>query len=241
MTSGRQRDRTALAISIALHVCAWTLLALALRSIFPPPPPGDVYIVRIPQVDRLPAAKAAPLQHEPSLPPPQPPPPALHIAIAHLHRRPIVAGEQRYAQPVRRAAPDAAALTLAGAPAAGDDAPAPAPSSTPSPVAVAVAPSPRGDPATTAGGNSEGIGNFGESDAAALAPEARAALVAGIASGFVVRVKVDENGHATDVAFLRGPDDPAMRELIRERLFAAHFIHAVSNGLPVEGAVELLI
>jgi|HubBroStandDraft_1064217.scaffolds.fasta_scaffold03623_2 hypothetical protein len=239
MTSGRQRDRTALAISIALHVCAWTLLALALRSTFPPPMPEDrITIARLLQVDRLPPAKPAPLPQGPPLPPP-PPQPTLHLAVAHLPRRPIVTDAPRYA--ARRAAPDAAVSALAGAPAAADDLPAAAPSSTPSPVAAPVAPSTRADPATIAGGgsNSEGIGNFGESYAAALAPEARATLVAGIASGFVVLVKVDENGHATEVAFLHGPDDPAMRELIRQRLLAARFIHAVSNGLPAPGTVEL--
>ena len=237
MTSGKQRDRTAVAISIALHVCAWTLLALALRPIFPAPVPEDrITIARLLRVDR-PAERPAPLQPTPRVP--AAPLPALHVAPAHVRRRLIVADEQRYVLPARRAAPNAALPAPAGAPVtAADEVATAVASSVPSPVPVDVVVAPaRTDAATAAG--SEGVGNFGETYEAALLPEARAALVAGVASGFVVRIKVDENGHAIEVAFLRGPDDPAVRELIRQRLFAARFIHAVSNGLPAAGTIEL--
>jgi hypothetical protein len=111
------------------------------------------------------------------------------------------------------------------------------------PVQTASQPAPTTAPATpapspVAAQREDGIGNFGETYPAAVDPSLRATLFAGI-SGIVVRITVDESGHATSIEFVRAPADSAQREELRTRLLAAHFIPANCNGLRCTGTVEL--
>ena len=84
----------------------------------------------------------------------------------------------------------------------------------------------------------DGIGNFGETYPASVEPALRATLFAGV-SGIVVRITVDESGHATSIEFVRPPPDATQREELRTRLLAARFIPANCNGLRCMGTVEL--
>ena len=104
------------------------------------------------------------------------------------------------------------------------------------PVATA-APAPPA-PSPVAAQREDGIGNFGETYPASVEPSLRATLFAGI-SGIVVRITVDEGGHATSIEFVRAPVDAAQREELRTRLLAARFIPANCNGLRCMGTVEL--
>lgn len=93
-------------------------------------------------------------------------------------------------------------------------------------------------PSPVAARGDDGIGNFGETYPASVEPSLRATLFAGV-SGIVVRITVDESGHATSVEFVRAPADTTQREELRTRLLAAHFIPANCNGLRCTGTVEL--
>nr|MDQ6944033.1 hypothetical protein [Candidatus Eremiobacteraeota bacterium] len=93
-------------------------------------------------------------------------------------------------------------------------------------------------PSPVAAQREDGIGNFGETYPASVEPALRATLFAGI-SGIVVRITVDESGHATSIEFVRAPADTTQREELRTRLLAAHFIPANCNGLRCTGTVEL--
>ena len=86
---------------------------------------------------------------------------------------------------------------------------------------------------------SAGIGNFGETYKPALAPDARARIIAGVERGFLIEIQVDEHGHATAVTFVRGPGDPQLREQLRQRLMAANYIPAECNGLQCAGTFDL--
>jgi len=236
-----RRDRIAIAGSIAIHLC---VLAAALfvipRTTFPVDDPDErVLLSSIVRVEHRPVAStargrkaiaaAAPEQHGPL--------PVIHAAVAteHAARQLVVAAEHRAGiapatVPVRRrevkpvVAKEVAALAPAAAPKAESAATsAPVASPAPSPVVAQ---------------HEEGIGNFGETYPASIEPSARGPLLAG-ASGITVRIAVDENGRATTIEFLRGPADAALRDELRTRLLAAHFIPAACNGLRCAGTLEL--
>jgi hypothetical protein len=245
-TAGRPlgRDRTAIAASIALHLCAVIALATLPRPSFPVDDPDE----------RLLLVSAIHVEHQ--APPPRPAltrrtlvphtqaakpafRPVIHTAVTveHATRHLVVAVE----------APNAYATSAAGAPARPRDVsdnPAPSrPEATGAAApAVAGSPLPSSAPSTATAApvaqSEEGIGNFGETYPASIEPGLRSALVA-VGSGFVVRVTVDENGYATAVEFMRSPPDATLREELRAKLLAARFIPAACNGLRCAGTVEL--
>lgn len=240
------RDRTAIAISIAVHCCVLAVLALLPGATFPATDPdertlivGKILIEHRPpaptvQVRRVVAAPVARQQQQAVRP-------LIHalVATGHATRDMVVAREARAAAiPVQ---------TKLSTP------PPPPPARTADvqqtvvaqqqPVQTASQPAPTSAPATpapspVAAQRDDGIGNFGETYPAAVDPSLRATLFAGI-SGIVVRVTVDESGHATSVEFVRAPADSAQREELRTRLLAARFIPANCNGLRCTGTVEL--
>ena len=234
-----RRDRIAIAGSIAIHLCA---LAAALIVIPRPPsfaldePDERALLISIVRTqhqappskghEQRPPAEAVPQAHAPL--------PVIHAAVTveHAARRLVVATEHRAGlpatpkpAPVRREAEHQPAVVQAAA------AVSPA-AATSGPVAAAATLSP------VATQHEEGIGNFGETYPASIEPTARGPLLAG-ASGVTVRITVDENGRATSIEFLRGPADAALRDELRTRLLAAHFIPAACNGLRCAGTLEL--
>jgi outer membrane biosynthesis protein TonB len=236
MPSASRRDITALAISIALHGCAFALLAIVPPVTIPPQPPEDqVTIARILHIERKAGARAVAVQGARSARP-RPLAPELHVTVAHVRRPQVVADAPRYAPPSQHE-PGTTEHAQVVAPVAGEAAsPLPSPSSAVASVASA-APAPSASPG--AGGDRSasynGVGNFGETYDASVPPDVRSALLAGIGAGVIVRIEVDENGNATEVTFLRGTDDPALRA----RLLAAHYTPASCNGLPCAGTFEL--
>jgi hypothetical protein len=237
-----RRDRTAIAASIALHLCALALLAAIVPrlSISAEDPDERTLLTTILQIERRPPPHES-LVHRPvaqTAPVPVAALPVIHAAVTveHAARRLVVAAEHRAAfapapAAVRRPPPSAAqplarvavALPTAAPVAEAAATTAPAASPAPSPVAAQ---------------REEGIGNFGETYPASVEPSLRGTLLAGVA-GFVVRVTVDENGRATSIEFVRPPSDPAQRDELRARLLAAHFIPAACNGLRCAGTLEL--
>ena len=245
-TAGRPlgRDRTAIAASIALHLCAIIALATLPRASFPVDDPDErLLIVSTIQVEHRAPPPRAVLTRRTLVPHTQAAKPAfrpvIHTAVTveHATRHLVVAAEAPNAYATAAAdaptrprdandnpAPSRPEATDAGAPSVAGT---PAPSSAPS--AATVAPVAQND---------EGIGNFGETYPASIEPSIRSALVA-VGAGFVVRVTVDENGRATALEFMRSPPDATLREELRAKLLAARFIPAACNGLRCAGTVEL--
>jgi hypothetical protein len=235
-----RRDRIAIAGSIAIHLC---VLAAALVVIPKPSFPVDEpderallsSIVRVEHRappskghELRPPAEAAPRQQYALLP-------VIHAAVTveHAARQLVVAAEHRAALPaaqvsvrrrevVREPAPVQVAVAKPAA-AAAEATSGPVASPAPSPVVAQ---------------HEEGIGNFSETYPASVEPSARSVLLAGV-NGVTVRITVDENGRATSIEFLRGPADAALRDELRTRLLAAHFIPAACNGLRCAGTLEL--
>ncbi|MEA2721213.1 MAG: Gram-negative bacterial TonB protein C-terminal [Candidatus Eremiobacteraeota bacterium] len=200
------------------------LLSSIIRVEHRPTPPPVHQVVQ-----QRPVAKAAPVDHTDV--------PVIHAAVTveHAARKLVVATEHRAAYApspteVRKREPNPSLVThlafAAPKPAAVADAgPSSAPVASPAPSPVAAQ-------------REEGIGNFSETYPASIEPSARAPLFAGV-NGVTVRITVDENGRATSIEFLRPPADAALREELRARLLALHFIPAACNGLRCAGTVEL--
>ncbi len=235
----RRRDRTAIAGSIAVHLCVLIALASLFRGAFPSGEPDErPYLTALIRVEHHPTPAPQPHRVVPvertvavATPPP------IHAAKAVERAiRALVQGPENRA-PVRRdrssrlalipAAPAAIAMAQPTAP--------PTPAATPVATAAPAATS----AATAAPQVSDGIGNFGESYPASVDPDLRSAFFSGIAGRFDVRITVDEGGRATAIEFVRGPDDPVLRDQLRARLLAARFIPAACNGLRCAGTVEL--
>ena len=240
-----RRDRSAIAASIALHLCALVVLAAIVprAAISVDDPDERTLLTSILHIEHRPPAhqslvhrRAAQALRAPVVVPL----PVIHAAVTveHAARPLVVAAEHRAAfapaPAVVRTPPPAPSLVKPVARVAlaqPTTAPVAHAASTAAPVA-SPAPSP------VAARGEEGIGNFGETYPAALEPSLRGTLLAGVA-GFDVRIAVDENGHATSIEFVRAPADPAQRDELRARLLAARFIPAACNGLRCAGTLEL--
>ncbi|HZW53598.1 MAG TPA: hypothetical protein VFF00_06170 [Candidatus Elarobacter sp.] len=237
-----RRDSIAIAGSIAVHLC---VLALALttfpRASFPVDDPDErTLLSSILRIERRPPPHAAPVHRATisTIAAPDVRRPVIHAAVTveHASHEMLVAAEHRAgAAPAPRASlrPEpnrAIAMTRAvvappAAAAAAQSAATAAPAAPPAPSPVAAQ-------------REEGIGNFGETYPAAIDPSARGTVFAGV-NGVVVRITVDENGHATSIDFVRPPADAALRDELRTRLLAARFIPAACNGLRCAGTLEL--
>jgi hypothetical protein len=243
-TAGRPlgRDRTAIAASIALHLCAVLGLAMLLpRLSFPPDEPDErLLLVRTIHIQQRPPAPV--VQHRRTLVP--------HTDKARLAFRPVIHTAVTVEHAARRqlVAPEAPNVYTKAAPGAPvrqtDENVSQAPSQTQtnavatSDVSPTPMPTPTAAPTATVAQTDEGVGNFGETYPAAIEPTLRSALVA-VGSGFDVRVTVDENGRATAIEFVRSPPDAMLREALRAKLLATRFIPAACNGLRCAGTVEL--
>ena len=234
-----RRDRVAIAGSIAIHLCVLAAAVVVIPQVtFPVDDPDErVLLSSIVRVEHRPVPSAARGRKPAIQPGPEQraPLPVIHAAVTseHASRQLVVAAEHRAGfapAPVRRREPktNPATQVAARAPVV---APAAESAATSGPVA-SPAPSP------VVAQQEEGIGNFGETYPASIEPSARGGLLAG-ASGVTVRITVDENGRATTIEFLRGPADAALRDELRTRLLAAHFIPAACNGLRCAGTLEL--
>jgi hypothetical protein len=234
-----RRDRIAIAGSIAVHLCALVVLVTTV----PPPsfpatdPDERALLASIIRIERRPQQVVQPRRAlaVTALPQSQAPLPVIHSAVTveHAARRLVVATEQRaLSVPEQVARARSMRLETTRSPV---EAPASAPPAAPAATTAPVAPP---APSPVVAQREDGIGNFGETYPAAIDPSARGALLAGI-SGVVVRITVDENGHATSIEFVRPPVDATRREELRTRLLAARFVPANCNGLRCEGTLEL--
>jgi hypothetical protein len=235
------RDRTAIAISIALHCCALTLLVLIPRPDFTPDVVDErVLLTSIIRIEHRAPPRVAMVHPASAVSAPVRPfeRPVIHAAHTESHaaRALVVATERRFSEQATEAAVKPARAVAAPAVIAAD----------PHPLTIAVTATPTAMPTptppaavTVAVAHDEGIGNFGEDYPAKVDPQARASLFAGIPDTVQIRVTVDENGHAIAVEFVRGPADPALLQELRSRLMAARFIPAVCNGLRCAGMVPL--
>ena len=236
-----ERDRIAIASSIAVHLCVLALLATLPRASFPVDEPDErVLLSSIVQIEHRPPPRATtPRRIAAENAVAILPRPVIHAAVTveHAARKLVVAAEYRASTTTTRVATrqqphraeanlfTAAAVQVTAPPGVASTAsPAPAASPAPSPVIAQ---------------REEGIGNFGETYPAAVDPAARSTLIGGVGSGLYVKITVDENGRATSIEFVRGPADPALREELRSRLLAARFIPAACNGLRCAGTFEL--
>jgi hypothetical protein len=244
-TAGRPlgRDRTAIAASIALHLCAVIALATLPRASFPVDDPDERLLLASQiRVEHRPPARAVLVRRAlaPRADTARPAVrPVIHTAVTveHAARRLVVAPEAPNAY-----APSASASAIPEAPREADPGVAPsrlaAAATTQAVEASPTPPAPPSPAPTAAAQVDEGVGNFGETYPASIEPTLRSALAA-VGSGFVVRITVDENGHATSVEFMRAPPDSTLREALRVKLLAARFIPAACNGLRCAGTVEL--
>jgi hypothetical protein len=236
------RDRTAIAASIALHLCAVIALATLPRASFPTDDPDErLLLTNIIHIQQQAPAPRAVATRRTAVARSQAAKPALRpviraaVTVEHASRPLVVAAESRNAYvPTKQAVPahsNAIESPATSQPEVVASAPA---------VAATTAPSaaPNAATAAPAAHNDEGIGNFGETYPASIEPALRSSLVA-VGSGFVVRVTVDEDGRPTSIEFVRGPPDATLREQLRTKLLAARFIPAACNGLRCAGTVEL--
>lgn len=240
--STSRRDRTAIAGSIALHLC----VLAALMAIPRPPlhlddPDERILLTSLTRIEHRPPPRVAMRRpHRVAAPDVRQnaPVPIAHVAVsrAHAARKLVVATERRYSPLPQRAAP-----AIKAPPANVEALPeqhrvavvAAEPTATATPTAAPVE--------TTSGAaqHEDGIGNFGETYPATVDPAARGALFVGLGGGIDVRITVDENGRATSVEFVRAPVDASLRDELRTRLLAAHFVPAACNGLRCSGTIEL--
>ncbi|GAC1543156.1 MAG: hypothetical protein NVS2B17_22560 [Candidatus Velthaea sp.] len=245
------RDRSAIACSIAVHICAFILIADVVRPVLKPPPEllsrAGIFTVTLvprpvrtrprvkPRTVAIPIPLARPAM--PHLARAAAPAPAVARAMAFARAATLVrvsapANVRAEAtNPVYQEIPEAAPpghLVLAATPA-----PAPTPLETASPASAPTA-------APTAGVLAANGGLFGKNyRAIPNPPTALAALRAKIAGHFHIRVHVDEAGHAIDVRFLTPMADAAAAEDIRSRLLAMNFIPADCNGLPCSDDLDI--
>lgn len=240
--STSRRDRTAIAGSIALHLC----VLAALMAIPRPPlhlddPDERVLLTTITRTEHPPPPRVAFRKpHRVAAPDVQanvPPPPIAHVTVslAHAARKLVVATERRYS-----ALPQRPAFAIKAPPAVVAVLPEqhhvvvaaePVASSTPTAAPAA--------PANGAAQHEDGVGNFGETYPATVDPAARGALFVGLDGAIDVRITVDENGRAIAIEFVRAPSDASLRDQLRSRLLAARFVPAACNGLRCSGTVEL--
>jgi hypothetical protein len=240
--STSRRDRTAIAGSIALHLCVLAaLMAIPRPTLHLDDPDERVLLTSLTRIEHRPPARVAVRRpHRIAAPEVRPnaPMPIAHVAVsrAHAARKLVVATERRYSPLPQRAAP-----AIKAPPAQVEALPerhqvavvASEPTATATPTAA---------PAETTNGaaqHEDGIGNFGETYPATVDPAARGALFVGLGGGIDVRITVDENGRATSVEFVRAPADASLRDELRTRLLAARFVPAACNGLRCIGTVEL--
>ncbi len=246
-------DRPALLLSLALHVAAALVCAIAfangsfalgardssderdeptaiVRIVTPPPTRAPVVAAAtmVPLATPRPIAAA-----RPAVLPPMPHPHA-NVYVVHAHDAVVVAAAVGKRVDV---APSAGPLRIAFV--SGTD---PAPSS--APVAVSTTeptPTPTPAPAVTPaeqptlGPNGPGV--YGQNRRADLANGLTTADLAAVAGGsFHVRITVDENGRARDVVFLTTPRNA---DDLRRRLLAARYLPAECDGLYCEGTIDL--
>lgn len=238
------RDRTAIAISIAVHCCVLAILALLPGATFPATDPDERTLIvgkiliehRAPaQVVHVRRVVAAPIVRQQQ----QAVRPVIHTLVATGHAtRDMVVAREAPATTVRAqtklSTPPPPTVAYA---AAHETVVAQQPVQAAAQPAATSAPAPPA-PSPVAAQRDDGIGNFGETYPASVDPSLRATLFAGI-SGIVVRITVDESGHATSIEFVRAPADSSQRDELRTRLLATHFIPANCNGLRCTGTVEL--
>lgn len=238
-----RRDRTAIALSIAVHCCVLGMLALLPGMPLPMAEPDERTLligqIRIEHRPRPQIAQTRRAVATPVVPLQQAARPVVHTlrATGHATRKMVVADEARAAYVPQAAAAATHAPAVAYTTTHVAAVPAKPVADTPQQAAPTTAPAAPA-PSPVAAQREDGIGNFGETYAPSVEPSLRATLFAGV-SGIDVRIAVDESGRATSIEFVRAPADAAQREELRSRLLAAHFIPANCNGLRCSGTVEL--
>lgn len=233
-----RRDRTAIALSIALHCCALAYVATIAMPTFSPDVQDErtllAGIIRIEHrpPHRLVQPRPAPLRPPPAARPAAPPVLRVARSVSHAARALVVPTERRFIASSTKA-PAKTASSAAVAPVVAAAAPRPL-------AAAAATPLPAATPAPAAAvAHEDGIGNFGEDYPAKVDPQSRGTLFAGINDTVQLRVTVDESGHVVAIEFVRAPADPATVQEVRNRVLAARFIPAVCNGLRCTGTVPL--
>jgi hypothetical protein len=247
------RLRTAIALSIAVHLCALLLLAAVLGDRFDaltsePDNGAATYVTSILHrvhpvvpVSRPPAPARRPVAVRPAparLAPPVPQPPAAVVAARGVqHEAPV-----RNARPAERGMlqprPSLALVPATAAPTAPSPSPSP-PAATPPPSAPAVRPAtPAPTPAAAVAANFGGL--FSQNYPPALAAAADLAQIRALLDRSArILVDVDETGRATDVHFLAPVSDPEIEGQIRAKLLALHYVPADCNGLHCDGTLEI--
>jgi TonB family protein len=249
------RTRTAIALSIALHVCALWLLALLVESRELPAAGDGVASVRVfalTTVTRRPAAPAtrriaaaprrtpAPRRLEPAaVTPASVDEPVRSTAVeAAAPSASDVRSEAQHAPRAPASNPLSVALVAAQPKAT---AMAAAPSPPPAPPTPAPTPAPTPDPSpppTPPAANFGGL--FSQNYPPAVAePGEVARLRARLGSPVHVRIDIDENGRATEVRFVHPLADPDLAAEVRTTLLAWRYVPADCNGLHCDGTLEI--
>ncbi|MFN2460845.1 MAG: hypothetical protein ABR591_09195 [Candidatus Velthaea sp.] len=243
------RDRTAIALSIAVHLCVLTLAAATVRPAFQqmaePVEDAHFFTIRVvahheappPRPHPAPAAAPIPVTRVIKVAVREPQPHRDKVAPAQRRKaaavrkgidaiaRPVLehAADARAAEPRPVVVPAVVAAVHDAAPkAVATAAAAPAPTTAPTPFAF-------GDP-----------GLFGQNyHPLPNPPNAIDTIAARIAAHFHIRVLVDENGRATDVKFLPPMPDAATVDELRSKLLAMTYVPADCNGLRCSGDLDL--
>lgn len=239
------RDRQAIVLSFAVHLCA----AIVLLSGLPALEPRDATAVEVvPQTEFITIVRGAP----------QPRPSAVFARHAHaavVPARLVALGAKRYRKIAtgenrapaahelhveRQHAPALAPLVAATDPGVPNAAATPvaavnANAGTPVP-AVSAAPA----PVATPNRQLASMGAFGEEYTPSFDPPNLGAQIKGwFTSRFHVRVSVDENGHAIDLTWVIDVPDSALHERVAKTLMTAKYVPASCNGLPCAKTLDL--
>lgn len=243
------RPRTAIALSIAVHVCALWLLALLdeqhelladERDGASPREFAFTTITRRPVA--APALRFAPAPRQTAIPrrlqradipPARPERPASVPAaepVARLAAAGILPAVRRMPHSPATHAPGSVVLVapVTSAPA----------TATPTPTTPTPAPTP--EPAVSPPPAANFGGLFSQNYPPAVAePGEVARLRARLSSPVHVRIEIDENGRAVEVRFVHPIDDPDIAAEVRTTLLAWRYVPADCNGLHCDGTLEI--
>lgn len=244
------RIRVAIALSIALHWCAFALLA----AFF-----GSPHLSLSSELDAGAATFVTTFRRERAATPR----PVIAVRTA-LPRTEVAPTPQSARRPARTAAAPLVAVPRRAAPAAADPPPAAGsislalvvsepsptqvPTSTPIPVPTATiaTPAPTPSPTPTAAATAAPVvaANFGglfsqNYPPALAAPADLAPIRARLAGPVRIRVEVDETGHATDVHVVRPAVDEEIAQAIRATLLGLRYVPADCNGLHCDGTLDI--
>lgn len=240
-TTSEHSLKRAFGFSTALHLLGAALFPLFLvRALVPEPSAERVIVQRKPPSQRslLTLRRISRQEH--------PPIEAPHLVTARLvaepaspvpaftARRTLVAAVHRIAHPLPTARGQAPAIPLRNN--------VSAPVAPPAVASARAAASPPAVPATEASPPVAPVGGWGEFARPLVADsEALARIRTRYAKSGLIRITIDEGGHATEIDFTQSALDEGLRTALEQQLKTLRYLPAECNGLHCAGALDIIL